>query len=108
MYAILKNEEFKCAFITYSDAYSEKNIKELKRHNTTDEVFILLKGNATILTYTDGNEIVKTDMEKGKAYNITKSTWHHVSVSVDAQLFVVENSNCTSENTDVMYLWIFQ
>ncbi|MBO5007328.1 MAG: hypothetical protein J6D26_00640 [Clostridia bacterium] len=101
---VFKNESFKCAFITYSEAYSDKTVKEMKRHNTTDEIFILLKGEASIFIYEEGKKAEKIHMKKHKAYNITKNTWHHVTVSHDAELFVIENSNCSSENTEALYL----
>ncbi|MBE7025206.1 MAG: hypothetical protein E7408_04030 [Ruminococcaceae bacterium] len=89
-------EGWKAAFITYSAQYDV--LTEMKRHLKTDEAFVLLRGDATIYTY-DG-VLTKTPMEPCKLYNIRQSTWHHVSVSPDALLFVVENSDTTKENTE--------
>lgn len=40
---IVHNQNFKCAFITVSEQYAYGKVKELKRHNDSDEVFVLLK-----------------------------------------------------------------
>ncbi len=91
-------EGWKAAFITYSPQYDV--LTEMKRHMESDEAFVLLAGSATIFTF--DNNLTKTEMEPKKIYNIKKGTWHHVKVSPDALLFVVENSNTTKENTERM------
>ena len=92
-------EGFKTAFITYSEDYGERKI--FKRHLETDEVFVLIDGGAVIFTH-EGGAVVATPLERGRSYNVKKSTWHHVQVTSDALLFVVENSNTTRENTEIM------
>ncbi len=91
-------EGWKAAFITYSPQYDL--LTEMKRHMESDEAFVLLSGVATI--YTFDAVLQETEMEPKKLYNIKKGTWHHVKVSSDALLFVVENSNTTKENTERM------
>lgn len=99
---VIKNERFQCAFITYSDIYACGPIKEMKRHNITDEIFVLLNGEATLFIYEEGREIEKTVLEKNKAYNVTKGTWHYLAVSDDACLFVTERSDCVKEDTEIL------
>ena len=90
-------ENWKIAFITCAEQYGE--LKVVKRHTQTDEVFVLVKGEATIFT-ADGDEpLVETKMEKEKLYVVQKNTWHHLQVGKDALLIVVENSDTTKENT---------
>ena len=43
--------------------------------------------------YCDGKTIEKTELEKEKLYEVMKNTWHHLRVSSDALLLVMENSN---------------
>ena len=88
---------WKVAFITYAEQYDE--LKLLKRHTQTDEVFVLIKGEATLYSADGEQPLVLTKMEKEKLYNVKKNTWHHLSVSKDALLIVVENSDTTKENT---------
>ena len=39
---VVMNERFKCAFITHSAYYSFGKVDHMKRHNNTDEIFVLL------------------------------------------------------------------
>ena len=90
-------EGWKVAFITHAEQYGE--LKLVKRHTKTDEAFVLVMGTATLYT-ADGDEpLVETKMEKEKLYVVQKNTWHHLQVSKDALLIVVENSDTTKENT---------
>ena len=61
----------------------------------TDEAFVLLSGEATL--YTE-NEIMP--MQTNTVYNIPKGEWHHITVSRDATVMVVENSNTCMDNTE--------
>ena len=91
-------EGWKVAFITSGAQYGELNT--VKRHTKTDEVFVLVKGEATLYT-ADGDEpLIPTVLEKEKVYIVQKNTWHHVKVSEDGLLIVVENSDTTQENTE--------
>ena len=67
----------------------------MERHNKTDEVFVLLEGKATL--YVENDSVV---MEKSKVYNVEKGEWHHIVVSPDATVLIVENSDTSAENTD--------
>ena len=100
-------DTWKVAFITSATQYGDLNdLKIVKRHTQTDEVFVLVKGEATIFTG-DGDESLKrTPMEKEKLYNVKKNTWHHVQVSEDALLVVVENNGTTKENTETKVLTV--
>ena len=105
--AIHTFDAWKVAFITSATQYGDLNdLKIVKRHTQTDEVFVLVKGEATIFTG-DGDEPLKrTPMEKEKLYNVKKNTWHHVQVSEDALLVVVENNGTTKENTETKVLTV--
>lgn len=91
-------EGWKVAFITHAEQYGE--LKILKRHTKTDEVFVLIKGEATLFTADDNESLQTTVLEKEKLYVVQKNTWHHLKVSKDAILIVVENSDTTKENTE--------
>ena len=98
-YRMTNTDKWQVAYITYSDAYDE--LKELKRHMTTDEVMILVHGSAALYTYENGR-IDCIEMKKDVTYNIKQATWHHLKVSKDALLIVVEDSNITKESTERM------
>ncbi len=95
------NEHFITAFITRSEAYSDGLVKIMKRHNDTDEVFVLLQGNATLLTRENtGDECEVTKLLPLTAYTVKASTWHHLAVSEDAAVFVTESGALDPKNTD--------
>ena len=97
----ISNKNFKCAFITTHKQYSYGKINFVKRHNDSDEIYVLLKGNATILTSDDINQTFsKTVLSNHIAYNVKCGTWHHLAVSNDALIFVAESGAVSPENTD--------
>jgi len=100
---IAENPCFKCAFIKHSEQYSFGDVIEMKRHNETDEIFVLLCGNAVMLTF-ENNSFKETILEKETAYNVTKGTYHYLALSEDAIAFVTEKANTSKENTDVLKL----
>lgn len=100
---ITKNPCFKCAFIKHSKQYSFGDVTEMKRHNETDEIFVLLSGHAVMLTFENDN-FKETVLEKETAYNVTKGTYHYLALSEDAIVFVTENADTSKENTDVLML----
>ena len=91
-------EGWKVAFITFAEQYND--LKTVKRHTKTDEVFVLVQGKATLF-WADGDKpLLTTALEQQKLYVVKKNTWHHLQVSEDALLIVVENSDTTKDNTE--------
>ncbi len=90
---MMQFEGWKIGFLRYSERFSE--FKQLERHLETDEAFALLSGEATL--YTENERVT---MEKCKLYNIPKGEWHHITVSQDATVMVVENSSTNKGNTE--------
>lgn len=76
----------------------------LERHNQTDEAFILVKGEATLYIADKEINVTEYKMERGALYNVPKGEWHHIVVSRDALVAVVENSDTSSENSDYLTL----
>lgn len=101
--AVFQSNRFKCAFITASEQYAFGKIKELKRHNDSDEVFVLLQGKAVLLTRNqDSSQYETTLLCPNTAYNVTSGTWHYLAVSDDAVVFVAESGTMEKENTQVV------
>lgn len=98
---VVRNSQFLCAFISYAPHYTEGHIKEMKRHNDTDEVFVLLKGEATLYTKNNiDDEVEVLKLLPKTAYTVKASTWHHLAISRDAELFVTESGAIDPKNTD--------
>lgn len=83
---------WKVGMLRYNERFS--CLKEMERHLLTDEIFVLLSGTATL--YTDSQSL---EMEQGSIYNIPAGVWHHIVVSEDANVLVVENRDTSIENT---------
>lgn len=99
---IIRNSNFLCAFITPSAAYSFGKVSEMKRHNDTDEVFVLLEGSAVLITKDDIKEKCQvTNLSLGTAYTVKAGTWHYLALSNNGKVFVTESGNIDPKNTDV-------
>ena len=97
---ILSFESWRVSLMNYADHLQEGKLKRIERHMLTDEVFVLLEGNATL--YID-KEMKKYPMEKGKIYNVKAAAWHAISFSKDAKVLIVENENTSLDNTEYIY-----
>ena len=93
---MVESGEWKVGMLRYNERFSR--LGEMERHLLTDEVFILLSGSATL--YTDGETI---KMEVGTVYTVPQEVWHHIVVSEDASVVVVENRNTSIENSEKKY-----
>lgn len=87
------------AFLNQNQEYIKNTYVE--RHTETDEVFVLLKGTATLYI---GKEHEGVEMEPCKIYNVTVGTWHNIECSADASVLIAENSDTDASNTDYYYL----
>lgn len=90
-------ESWRVALLNHAERFDAHTIKELERHRETDEIFVLLAGQAELIV---GEEMRRVPMEYGKVYNIPKGVYHGISVSEDARVLIVENADTTRENTD--------
>lgn len=88
---------WRVAFLNWAPRFTRAGMPYLERHTDTDEVFVLLRGESTLLMGIDGAPV---SMESGKLYAVQKNTWHNILVSQDAQVLIVENENTGRENTE--------
>ena len=88
--------EWKVGMLRYNERFS--HLGEMERHLLTDEVFVLVSGKATLYTDTEAVE-----MEIGNTYTVPVGVWHHIVVSEDALVTVVENRNTSTQNTEKKY-----
>ena len=94
---VAEHGDRKIGMLRYNERFSK--LAEYERHLLTDEAFVLLSGNATLYTDTESVE-----MENGKLYNIPVAIWHHIVVSEDANVLVIESKNTSKENTEKKYI----
>ena len=94
-------EKWKVAFLNSASMWEEENLTYLQKHDLSDEVFILLEGECTLIL--SGEEIPSklyaVRLEKGKVYNVPKGTWHSHVLGKKTRVIVVENSDTALENS---------
>jgi len=98
---------WRVAFLRFIDELIPKNIYRFERHVETDEVFVLLQGQAVLFLGEGENKIEKLHpqvMQPGKLYNVKKNAWHACVLSQDATILLVENRDTGIENTDYLEL----
>lgn len=98
--AVFEYEGWKIGILRSSDRFSKEGVWE--RHICTAEAFVLLSGSA-VLFAKQNKAIEKQPMKSGVIYEVPKGVWHHIIVSSDATVLVIENSNTSKENTEKLY-----
>ena len=96
---ILMAGAWRVAFLRYDDRFA--SLTGWERHNETHECFILLSGQGTMYTrMVDGDEPVITEMKMNVIYDVLPGEWHHITVSPDATVLIVENADTSAANSD--------
>ena len=90
---------WKVAFLFHGENHYEERMKRLSRHTETDEVFVLLEGEATLIIGEDSKRI---PMEKNKIYNVPKNVWHNIRTFEGAKVLIVEEKDTGSHNSDFL------
>lgn len=96
----MNSDGWRVAFLNYGDEVEKSKLRFLERHLLTDEVFVLLNGNATLII---GKEMRHMPMENGKIYNVKKNIWHSIFMSPFSKVLIVENHNTSTENSEYYY-----
>lgn len=91
---------WRVAVVNFCAELLEENLCKIERHLKTDEVFILLEGEAALHI---GTEMQKIPMETGKIYNVKCGKWHAISMKPDSRVAIIENDNTNSENSERFY-----
>lgn len=91
---------WRVAIANYMPSLEIQNINFLERHLKTDEVFVLINGNAGLLVGVDKERI---KMEPGKLYNVKAGTWHRIYMQAGAKVVIVENADTGKANTEYRY-----
>lgn len=107
MQRIYENAKWTVGVKNWKPANDITNLNCLERHNLTDELFVLLEGSCTLIFANEGAsglalEAVK--MEKGKVYNIPQSLWHNTVTEKSTKMILIEDSNTSGANSDIIDL----
>ena len=93
---------WRVAVLNYCDELLPCNISKMQRHDETDEVFVLLKGEFVLYIGEGEGEIEKihaVKLEPNKIYNVKRGVWHTHTLSRNASVLIVENRNTDISNS---------
>lgn len=99
---VIDFQTWRVAILNYLEEIHPERINFMERHNETDEVFVLIKGQGILFLGEGEQRIEKIHpqiMEPGKIYNVKRSTWHTVVLSREGSVLIVENQNTSRENS---------
>ena len=103
----LIRDGWQVAQLNYDTNQEVENIKKLDIHNHTDEVFILLKGMAVLITANIFNNKPQFELEvmkPGITYNIPQETWHNIAMEKGCEVIIVEKSNTHVNDFEFFHL----
>lgn len=99
---LMSFEDWSVAILNSVDILQEENISYMEKHLLTDEVFVLLEGQADLFLAEGENEITKvyrTPMEIGTVYRVKQYAWHTVAMKDNTKILLVEKKGTGEENT---------
>jgi len=88
---------WRVAVVNYMPKLELSRLDFLERHLETDEVFVLLQGEAGLLI---GQERLQVPLEIGKICNVKRGIWHRVYMTPGAKVLIVENTDTEPHNTE--------
>ncbi len=92
---------WQAALLNWEPLFDRANLDEIERHDHTDEVFVLLRGQAVIFTRSDGGQLQAVEMQQGKIYNVPAGVWHNLVATCDVTFLIVENRDTHLHDTDI-------
>jgi ureidoglycolate hydrolase len=93
---------WRVALMNFTEELLPENILRVERHPQTDEVFVLLRGQATLFVGEGQDRLERfyaQPMEPGLLYNVKPQTWHTIVMSRDAAVLIVENADTGDHNS---------
>jgi mannose-6-phosphate isomerase-like protein (cupin superfamily) len=103
----LIRDGWQVAQLNYMEEQDIENINKIDIHFKTDEAFVLLKGNAVLITaiLKDKKPIffVKL-MERNITYNVPKNVWHNIAMKTDCEVLIIEKSYTHLGDFEFFYL----
>ena len=107
MHRVFENEKWTVGIKNWKPANDVTGIDCLERHNKTDELFVLVEGACTLVDANEAENGLVFDavkMEKDKVYNIPATLWHNTITQKDTKMILIEDSNTSMENSDILNL----
>lgn len=94
-------EGWQAALLNWEPLFDRRNLDEIERHNETDEVFVLLRGQALLFTRPEGKALTAVEMKAGAIYNVPAGVWHNLVATRDVSFLIVENRDTHLHDTEI-------
>jgi ureidoglycolate hydrolase len=108
MSRVVESGDWMLGIKNYKRANDLNHFDYVEKHLLTDEAFVLLKGECTLLidvSAKNNHEAIEPIvMETGKVYCVHKGIWHNMIMSRDAKLILVENADTSADNSEMYTL----
>lgn len=107
MQRVFENEKWTVGIKNWKPANDITGIDCLERHNKTDELFVLTEGSCTLVYANETESGLKfgtVKMVPGKVFNIPATLWHNTITQKDTKMILIEDSNTSMENSDILKL----
>ncbi|MEY8356241.1 cupin [Lachnospiraceae bacterium 54-53] len=107
MQRVYENGKWTVGIKNWKPANDVTGIDCLERHNKTDELFVLAEGTCTLVYANETEKGLKfgaVKMEPDKVYNIPAALWHNTITGKDTKMILIEDSNTSMENSDILEL----
>lgn len=107
MQRVYENKKWTVGIKNWKPANDITGIDCLERHNKTDELFVLTEGGCTLVYANEtenGLNFSAVKMVPGKVFNIPASLWHNTITEKDTKMILIEDSNTSMENSDILKL----
>ncbi|RIV71533.1 hypothetical protein D2U88_07145 [Flagellimonas aequoris] len=92
----LIREGWQLAQLNYIESQHIDQIFHLDVHRHTDEVFVLIKGQAVLIgaTIHNGEPIFEAELMRSDViYNIPQGRWHNIAMEEGSEVLIAEKSN---------------
>lgn len=101
---IVDFQTWRVAVLNYIDELEPHNINNFQCHSETDEVFVLLSGKCILFCAEIDQDhriskINSWNMEANQAYTIKRGVYHTHTLSKEAKVLIVENSDTNDTNS---------
>jgi len=101
---LVYSRDWMVALLNHEDIMRLEKALEIERHAQTDEVFILLNGQAALYLVAGDQPLQVVEMKPGSIYNMLKGTWHNLLATEEAKFAIIENRDTDKFDTEIRKL----
>ena len=99
---VFQNDKWRIAILNSIPELLRENLGSWERHTETDEAFLLLEGNGTMVIAGDKEErqgIECVPLNRNEVFTVKQFVWHTIILSKDAKVLIIENTDTDETNT---------